>query len=463
MLSALILTMAMVAMDTTIIATAVPQVVGDLGGFDQVGWVFSVYLLTQTVTIPIYGKLTDVHGRRPVLVFGVSVFLVASALSAAAWDMVALIAFRALQGLGAGAIAGTVQTVAGDLYSVRERGRVQGYLASVWGISAVLAPTLGGLFAQYLSWRWIFLVNIPIGIFALVLILRGLHEDIVRRRHRIDYPGATLILISAGLLIFWLLQGGATFPWWSVPSVVMVSVAVVAATALVLVERRTAEPILPPHLWVQRMTLSAYIASGAAGMAVIGLSVYLPNWGQSVLGLSPIAAGFVLATMSITWPITSSLSAKAYLRIGFRDTALVGALITVLAGVGLSLLGPDARVWQPVACSALMGVGMGLLSTPLMVGLQNTVGWDQRGTVTGGLLYARFLGQSIGAAGFGAVANTVLRRQEGAATEVAMHAATHAVFVALLVVGVLAVVALLLAPRRFPTYAVEAEPVQDEG
>ncbi|MGH3444486.1 MAG: MFS transporter, partial [Nocardioidaceae bacterium] len=179
-LVALILTMALIAMDTTIVATAIPQVVGDLGGFSLVGWVFSVYLLAQTVTIPIYGKLADLYGRKPILVVGVLVFLVGSLLSAAAWNMVALIAFRALQGLGAGSIGATVNTVAGDMYDVSERGRVQGWLSSVWGISAVIAPAIGGLFAEYVSWRWIFLVNLPIGAIALTLIVRGVHEKVER-------------------------------------------------------------------------------------------------------------------------------------------------------------------------------------------------------------------------------------------------------------------------------------------
>jgi len=451
-LVALILTMALVAMDTTIIATAIPQVVGDLGGFDQVGWVFSVYLLAQTVTIPIYGKLADLHGRKLILLVGVAVFLAGSALSAAAWGMVSLIVFRGLQGLGAGSIAATVQTVAGDLYSVAERGRVQGYLASVWGISAVVAPALGGFFAQYLTWRWIFLVNLPIGALALVLIARRLHEDIERRRHRIDYAGAGLVLLAAGLFILWLLEGGNSWAWGSAPSVAVLATAVVAGVALLRVERRAAEPMLPPWLWQRRHVALSYAATATAGMVVIGVSVYLPSWGQTVLGLSPIAAGFVLATMSITWPTASSLSAHAYLRIGFRNTALCGAVIAVAAGVGLSLLGAESAAWQAAACAGLLGAGMGLLFSPLIVGLQSTVGWGERGTITGGLMYSRFLGQSIGAACFGGVANTVLRQHGGAARPAALHASTHAVFVGVLVVAVATVGLLLLVPSRFPLH-----------
>jgi len=451
-LFALILAMALVAMDTTIVATAIPQVTADLGGFSQVGWVFSVYLLAQTVTIPVYGKLADLYGRKPILVIGVVVFLIGSLLSALSWSMLALIGFRALQGVGAGSIGATVNTVAGDLYSVQERGRIQGYLSSVWGISAVVAPALGGLFAQYTSWRWIFLVNLPIGALALTLIIRGLHEKVERRRHRIDYAGAGLVLAAAGLLILGLLQGGTAWAWDSVESIVTLSVAVLAGVGAVLVERRAAEPMLPMWLWTKRVTAGSYAATATAGMVVIGLSVYLPNWAQRVLGLSPIAAGFVLAVMSMTWPTASGLSARLYLRIGFRDTALLGAVIAMLAGVLFARLDAGSSAWPAVLASAVMGVGMGLIFSPLIVGLQNTVGWPQRGTITGGAMFARFLGQSLGAAIFGAISNAELSRHHGAAKAVAMNASTHAVFVGVLVTALVLGAILLLVPRRFPTY-----------
>jgi len=484
-LVALMMTMALIAMDTTIVATAIPQVVGDLGGFSLVGWVFSVYLLAQTVTIPVYGKLADLYGRKPILVVGILVFLVGSALSAASWNMVTLICFRGLQGLGAGSIGATVNTVAGDLYDVRERGKVQGYLSSVWGISAVIAPALGGVFAEYASWRWIFLVNLPLGAVALTLIVRDLHEDVVRRSHRIDYAGAGLLLAAGGLLIFALLQGGTGWAWGSVPSILVFAGAALATVLAVVVERRAAEPVMPPWLWSQRLTAGSYLATAFSGLLVIGLSTFLPTWAQSVLGLGPVAAGFVLAAMSMSWPLASSLSSRLYLRIGFRDTALVGGGFTVAAGCVFARLGVDAPVWQPVVGAVLMGAGMGLITSALIVGLQSTVDWGRRGVVTGGAMFSRFLGQSLGAAVFGAVTNAVLlhrlhtappavqgqvpnsvdqvsralRGHASAAAETfmrsALNASTHAVFLGLLAAGVITVLLLLLVPRRFQMYAEE--------
>jgi multidrug resistance protein len=484
-LVALMLTMSLIAMDTTIVATAIPQVVGDLGGFSLVGWVFSVYLLAQTVTIPVYGKFADLYGRKPVLVIGVVVFLAGSALSAAAWNMLSLILFRALQGLGAGSIGATVNTVAGDLYDIKERGKIQGWLSSVWGVSAVVAPALGGAFAQYASWRWIFLVNLPLGALALTLILRDLHEQVERHRHRIDYAGAALLLAAAGMLIFGLLQGGTAWSWASPQSVLVFAVAVVATGMAVVVERRASEPIMPSWLWAHRLTGGAYAATIATGLLVIGLSTFLPTWAQSVLGLSPIAAGFVLATMSITWPLASTASSRLYLRFGFRDTAVIGGLLTVVAGVVFSTTSATAAVWQPVLGSAFMGAGLGLITTALLVGLQSTVGWSGRGVITGGAMFSRFLGQSLGAAIFGAITNSVLLHRLTSAPSnlrgqapttvdglshtlhgghpsaavdaylrTALQASTHAVFVGLLLAGVVTVVLLLwLVPRRFPIVA----------
>jgi EmrB/QacA subfamily drug resistance transporter len=483
------LTMALAAMDTTIVATAVPQIVGSIGGFSIFSWLFSIYLLTQTVTIPVYGKLADLYGRKPVLLVGIVVFLVGSAFCSAAWSMVALIAFRALQGIGAGAIQATVQTVAGDLYSLRERGRVQGWLSSVWAMAAVAGPTLGGLFADYASWRWIFLINLPIGAVALTLIVRFLHEGRAPgRRHRIDYAGSALILASCGLLVFALLQGGVAWAWSSPASIACFAGVAVLVAAVVLVERRAAEPVVPGWVWRERVVAGSNLGYIALGLLVIGPAAFLPTFAQTVLGYGAVAAGFVLATMSISWPLAAALCSRLYLRIGFRDTALIGAALSLL-GVGWFLFLPyHPPVWTVVGSTLVLGAGLGLISTPLIVGVQSSVTHQRRGVATGSLMFSRFLGQSLGAAIFGAIVNSTLQHQLAAAPpdlrqalpgtvdavepsvesgrlpadvldflRHALDLATHDVYAALTVVAVLAAIVLMICPRRFPV--IEADPV----
>jgi EmrB/QacA subfamily drug resistance transporter len=407
-LAALMATMALSAMDNTVVATAIPQVVRDLGGFSLFSWVFSAYLLTQTVTIPVYGKLADQWGRKPVLVGGTVVFLACSGLCALSWNMVSLIAFRGLQGIGAGAIMATVNTLAGDLYDVTERGRVQGWLSSVWGVSAVLGPALGGSLAQYASWRWIFVINLPVGAVSLTLIGRFLHERVAPARHRVDVLGGLLILVAAGSLVFGLLQGGVAWGWRSPPSLAVFAVAALAAALAVAAERRAPEPIMPPWVWGRRGLAGSGLGAIGLGVLVIGPSTFLPTYGQEVLGLGAIVAGAVLATMSIGWPLAASQSARMFLRIGFRDTALIGAVICV-AGVLVFALAPQpAGVAVAVASTLVLGFGLGLLSVCTVVGPQSTVTWEQRGVVTGSIMFCRYLGQSLGAAIFGAVFNAAI-------------------------------------------------------
>ena len=409
-LAALMATMALSAMDNTIVATAIPQVVRDLGGFSLFSWVFSAYLLTQTVTIPVYGKLADQWGRKPVLVAGTIIFLACSGLCALSWNMVSLIVFRGLQGIGAGAIMATVNTLAGDLYELRERGRVQGWLSSVWGVSAVLGPALGGSLAQYASWRWIFVINLPVGAVSLTLIGHYLHERVVPARHRVDVLGALLILVAAGSLVFGLLQGGVAWAWVSPPGVAVFAVSAAAAALAVVVERRAPEPIMPPWVWSRRVLAGSAVGALGLGVLVIGPSTFLPTYGQEVLGLGAIAAGAVLASMSIGWPLASSQSGRLFMRIGFRDTAVIGSSICLL-GVLCFVLTGQPGVWTAVASTLVLGFGLGLLSVCTVVGPQSTVAWEQRGVVTGAIMFSRYLGQSLGAAIFGAVFNTAILRR----------------------------------------------------
>jgi multidrug resistance protein len=402
------LCIALVAVDSTVVATVVPSVVGQLGGFAQFPWLFSAYVLTQAVTTPLYGRFADQRGRRPVLLFGVTVFGLGSLICAGAWSMPVLIAGRAAQGLGAGAILPVALTVVGDLYSVAERSRVQGYIASVWAASAVLGPTVGGLSVAVASWRWVFVVNLPLGALAGLVLRRALHETVELREHRIDYAGAALLVASSGLIILGLLEGGVSWPWGSAASAAVLGIGAALLIVFVVVQARVAEPLLP--LWVlRRRTLVAGILSQTTvGMVIIGLTSYVPTFVQGVLGGSALVAGFAVATLTLGWPVSASLAGRLYLRIGFRDTAVLGAVIA-LATMALGLRwGVGSSVVEVAAVCFAIGVGMGFASVPILVAVQSVVGWSERGVVTSSALFARSLGSALGAALFGALANTSL-------------------------------------------------------
>jgi EmrB/QacA subfamily drug resistance transporter len=452
-LIALMLSTSLVAIDSTILATAVPSVVADLGGFSQFPWLFSLSLLAQAVSVPIYGKLADQMGRKPMMLFGVSLFVVGSVLCGFAWNLPALIAFRAVQGLGAGAIIPMSQTILGDLYSVAERARVTGYLASVWGVSAVIGPTLGGLFSQYSSWRWIFFINIPLGALAIWLLLRGFHEQVTRSKHTIDYAGAAALAAGCSLLILALLEGGEAWAWNSVVSVLVFASGFLLLGLFALVERRAAEPVLPGWVLSRRILAAGNLVSFAIGALLFGLTTYVPTFAQGVLGTGALVAGFALAALTVGWPIAASLSGQVYLRIGFRNTALIGSTIALVGTLPLAMAGTSVTIWQVAVICFVIGVGMGLVNAPVLVAVQSVVGWDRRGVVTSTNLFNRSIGSAVGVAVFGAIANAALHgRVDSIAASAAgqdggaLYEAGHHVFIAVAAVGLLLVIAVALVP-----------------
>lgn len=407
-MAGLMLAMGLAAMDGTIVATAIPSIVHDLGGFSLFPWVFSVYLLVQAALIPIYGKLADVYGRKPMLMIGSIIFLVGSMLSGLSWNMVALIIFRGLQGVGAAAIIPIAITVVGDLFSLQERARMQGYLSSVWGISAVVGPAIGGFLVQYASWHWVFYINVPIGVAALLVIGYLFHEKVTPRRHSIDYWGSILLMTSMGGLILGLLEGGVDWPWMSWQSAVTLGGGLLLVLGLILVESRAKEPIIPLWVFGRRVLAIANVSSLIIGVLSMGLSSFLPTYVQGVLRQTPLIAGFSLATMSIGWPVASAFSGKLYLRIGFRNTGLIGAVLVALAGWRFSALGMHSSVILVAILSLVMGAGLGLLSTSMVVSIQSIVGWNHRGVVTGSNMFSRMLGSTLGVAVFGSLVNAAL-------------------------------------------------------
>jgi len=351
----------LVAIDSTILATAVPSVVEDLGGFSQFPWLFSIYLLAQAVTVPLYGKFADQVGRKPMMMLGISIFLAASILCGFAWSMVSLIVFRALQGLGAGAVLPMGQTIIGDVYSVAERARVTGYVAGVWAASSVIGPTLGGVFSDYVSWRWIFFVNIPVAIAAMLVLHRSFHESVERKRHQIDYTGAALLAVGASMLILGLLEGGVAWAWNSPASIAVLSISVVLLLVFGYVESRAAEPILPLWVFRRRMLNGANATSLCVGVILIGLTSYVPLYAQGVLGHGAVVAGFAVAALTLGWPIAASLSGRIYLRVGFRDCALFGSLFAIAGSAILLTVTPDSSVWRLAFACWVIGLGMGFI------------------------------------------------------------------------------------------------------
>ncbi|NQX13585.1 MFS transporter [Microbacteriaceae bacterium VKM Ac-2855] len=445
-LLALMVSTALVALDATILSTAVPAIVDDLGGFAAFPWLFSAYLLAQAVSVPLYGKLADMIGRKPIMLIGVGLFLLGSILCGLAWSMPALIAFRALQGLGAGAIQPMSITIAGDIYTVAERAKTQGYLASVWGISSVVGPTLGGLFSDYVSWRAIFLINVPLCLLVAYLLQRNFTETVRSgERQKLDIAGAALLAAGTALLILGLLEGGTAWPWLSVPGIGIFVAAALVVVIFVLVERRAASPVLP--LWVlsRRVLLSTSLVSAAVGVITLGITSYLPTFAQTVLGTSALAAGFAVAALTLGWPVAASLSGRLYLRIGFRSTGFIGAGLVLIGSSLLILLGTDSSIWEIVAFCVIVGAGMGLVATPTLIRAQASVGWAERGVVSSTNFFARNIGSSVGVAVFGAIVNASVGT--GAVDPVDLAAGTRSVCIALAIVAVGMLVAVWFMPR----------------
>ena len=446
-LMALMLSTGLVAIDSTIVATAVPSIVRDVGGFASFPWLFSAYLLAQAVSVPIYGKLSDMVGRKPIILAGIGLFLLGSVLCGIAWSMPALIAFRALQGLGAGAVLPVSITIAGDIYSVEERAKVQGYLASVWAVSSVVGPSLGGIFASLGIWRGIFLVNVPLCLLAGWMLLRTLHENVERAKHRVDYAGAALLAGSLTLLILGALQGGQAWEWNSPVGIGVFAVGAVLLVLFLLVERRAAEPVLPTWVVSRRLLGTTALVSFGVGAVMIGLTSYVPTFLEGALSTSPMIAGLALAALTLGWPISASQAGRLYLRIGFKPTALIGIAVTVAGLLVLALTSATPNVALIATGCFVVGLGLGLVATPTLIAAQSSVEWNERGVVTSTNMFARSIGSALGVAVFGAIANSVYATTAGGTGEApAVVAASGAVFLAALAAGLLTVAAVLAMP-----------------
>ncbi|WP_240770267.1 MDR family MFS transporter [Nocardioides sp. GY 10127] len=454
-LLAVMLSTALVAIDATVLATAVPAVVEDLGGFTQFPWLFSVYLLAQAISTPLYAKLSDQFGRKPMALLGIGLFVLGSLLCMVAWGMVPLIVFRAIQGLGAGAIQPVGITIIGDLYTAAERSVVQGYIAAVWATSSVVGPTLGGVFADYVSWRAIFAINLPLGVVAAYVLARNFHEKVQRQRQPVDVLGSSLLAIGGVSLLLALLEGGVEWSWTSPVSLGLVALAVVTLVAFALVERRVEQPVLPPWVFGHRVVGSAMLGSLVVGVMMLGLTSYVPLYAQSVLGHGALVSGLALAAMLVGWPIAASNAGRIYLRWGYRAAMLLGAAFGVVGGALLLLVGPDSSLLMLALPCFVLGLGFGLVVSPSIVAAQSSVDWARRGVATGTAMFARSVGSVLGTAVFGALANAVVTARLGSDAPSleelsggVLHSAIRVVFVGAAIVSLALVGAGLVMPRH---------------
>lgn len=405
----------MVALEATIIATAMPNIVADLGGLNLYSWVFASFLLAQTATTVVFGKLADVRGRKPVMLGGIAVFIVASVLAGFSTSMTWMIVFRLAQGFGAGAIVPVAITIVGDMYRPAERGKVQGYLASVWAMSAVLGPVLGSLIIREFSWSWLFWMNVPIGLSACFGFIRYYHEPKKGvQKVAIDYGGAALFIVVVTALMLFLTHLTSPDKWLTM---IELAVAVASGIAFVMLERRVADPMLSFRLWAIRPIAVCNLATLFSGMAMMGLTTFLPMYLQAVAHRSPVTSGFALTMMMIGWPIGATVAARTFARVGLRRYLLLGGAAVPLGGACFVFLTPESSAILPAIGSFVMGLGFGLSSVCAIILIQESVNGSERGSATASNIFARNLGSTLGAAAFGAVQTFVFNRYPGVSDE----------------------------------------------
>lgn len=412
-LACVMLAMFMAAIEGTIVATAMPHIVAELGGFSLYTWVFSGFLLAQAVATPVAGKLADLYGRRPVFTAGVGVFLTGSVLCGMAPTMVWLVVLRVVQGVGAGAVQPIAATLVGDLYTLEERSRIQGWLSSTWGISAVLGPVIGGVIVQYAHWSWIFWLHLPFGLFAIVGVRRFLRERVDGHRRTVDYAGAAWFFVGCSAILLLLVQGGVAFPWVSTTALSLAALGALAVVGFVHRERRAREPLMELSLWRHPLIRVANGATLTAGMMLIGLTTFVPTFVQGVLGRGPVVAGFTLTAVSIGWPTAAVICGRLLPRLGARITARIGGVFLCLGGLVFVLPPLLPGPWWPALGSLCTGAGMGFANTTFIVSIQSAVAWGQRASATASNLFMRMFGSALGAAALGGVLNQRLQQLMG--------------------------------------------------
>lgn len=468
----IMLSLFLAAVESTVVATAMPTIVSQLGGLASYSWVFSAYMLTSTTTVPLYGKLSDLYGRRRLYFFSMIVFLAGSILSGLSQSMGQLIAFRALQGLGAGGIMPLAFIMIGEMLDLEQRAKMQGLFSGVWGVASVIGPLVGGFLVDQLSWHWVFFVNVIPGILAMLLVGAGWRESrhIARTaRPSIDYAGVVLLMLAVVAFLFGLLQLGSPVAW------VFVTLALLLSIGLYFVERRAAEPILPLNLFSDRLFAVATLQGLLAGWAMFGSTNFVPLFGQAVMGLGATAAGSLLTPQMLCWVLASIAGSRLLLRVGYRTVAVVGMVLLTIGTFLMTRIASAPSVIFAGISLAIMGAGMGLAMPAFLIAVQNEVRREMLGAATATLQFSRNIGGTLGVSVMGAIlatsatANLLARGIDpgsvslsaliggadlaslgarGTAVEAAIAGAVASVFVAALLASVGALVVTLFAPRE---------------
>jgi EmrB/QacA subfamily drug resistance transporter len=433
----LLLVLLLAALDSTIVATALPTIVGEMGGLTHLSWVVTAYLLAQTVVTPLYGKLGDLYGRKKVVQVGIVIFLVGSALCGIARSMTQLIVFRAVQGLGGGGLMVTTQAVVGDVVPPRDRGRYQGIFGAVFGLSSIAGPLIGGYFTTHLSWRWIFYINIPVGIVAILVLAATLPSISTRVSHAVDYAGAALLATALSTTIVVTDLGGLTYPWNSPLILVLIAVAVVSTAAFIFVENRASEPVLPLRLFRNRTFVISVLVGLIVGFALFGSVTYLPLFLQVVKGDSPTTSGLRMIPMMGGMLVTSIISGQLISRRGrYKIFPIIGTAVMVLGLFLLSRMRADTSLGMTAVLMMTLGLGLGMVMQVLVLAAQNSVDYKDLGVATSGATLFRLIGGSVGTAALGAIfasrlhdnlARTLPASMSGAAGEAGANVSPRAI------------------------------------
>lgn len=410
MTAGLMLSIFLASVESTIVATAMPTIVGQIGGIDRYSWAFTAFMVTSTTVVPIFGKLSDIYGRRPMYLLAMALFLIGSLACGLAPTIDLLIAARALQGVGAGGLLPLVFTIIGDSFSLEQRARMQGLFSGMWGISAVIGPLLGGFLVDRVAWQWVFLINLPPGLLAAALVGFTLPPRAVSTSPRlpIDWLGAGLLTVSVVLLLVALTVPGTWLSWG------LLAATVVLAIWFVRVERQTADPVLPLRLFQERVFLAGCLHGLLAGCAIFGLTSFVPLFAQGVLGASPTAAGAALMPMLLGWVTASIVSSRLILRLSCRMLTISGTTLVVLGTLPLVLIGGSINQTLLLITLALIGIGMGTAIPAFLIAVQSTVPRQALGSATSTLQFSRSIGGALGTAVMGGVLTADLLRRAAA-------------------------------------------------